>query len=97
LLVQKSQSPGKVDLKARASKYYLYSPNTSPLPHNDTQYSTSSQSLVDGSNPGTPQDSSLAGSGDDEMYEDSINVGDDDDYQYEAMESMPERIPKIKR
>ena len=60
-------------------------------------YSTSSQSMLEGSGPGTPLDSSLAGSGDDEMYEDSINVGDDDDYQFEAMESMPERIPKIKR
>lgn len=96
MLVQKSQSPGKADLKARASKYHQFT-NTSPLPHYDTQYSTSTQSLLEGSNPGTPQDSSLAGSGDDEMYEDSINVGDDDDYQYEAMESMPERIPKIKR
>jgi len=53
--------------------------------------------VLEGSGPATPVDSSLAGSGDDEMYEDSINVGDDDDYQYEAMESMPERIPKIKR
>jgi len=42
----------------------------------------------------------LAGSGVDDDYdidEDSNNVDDDDEYKGEAMESMPERIPKIKR
>lgn len=53
-----------------------------------------------GSCPGTPLDSSLAGSGVDEEYdidEDSNIVEDDYEYKSEAMESMPERIPKIKR
>lgn len=45
-------------------------------------------------------DSSFGGSGADEDYEmdeDSNIVDDDDEYKGEAMESMPERIPKIKR
>ena len=54
----------------------------------------------EGSAPGTPMGSSFGGSGADEDYdidEDSNTVDDDDEYKVEAMESMPERIPKIKR
>ena len=54
----------------------------------------------EGSAPGTPMDSSFGGSGVDEDYdidEDSNIIDDDYEYKSEAMESMPERIPKIKR
>lgn len=65
--------------------------------------STPAQSLSvvgEGSAPGTPIGSSFGGSGADEDYdidEDSNIIDDDFDYKCEAMESMPERIPKIKR
>lgn len=54
----------------------------------------------EGSAPGTPMGSSFGGSGVDEDYdidEDGNLIDDDDEYKGEAMESMPERIPKIKR
>ena len=65
--------------------------------------STPAQSLSvvgEVSAPGTPLGSSLAGSGVDEDFdidEDSNTLEDDDEYRGEAIESMPERIPKIKR
>lgn len=65
--------------------------------------STPAQSLSlagEGSAPGTPMDSSFGGSGAEEDYdidEDSNMIEDDDEYKVEAVESMPERIPKIKR
>ena len=46
-------------------------------------------------------DSSIGGSGAEEedydIDEDSNMIEDDDEYKVEAVESMPERIPKIKR
>ena len=56
----------------------------------------------EGSAPGTPMGSSFGGSGADEdvdydIDEDSNIIDDDYEYKCEAMESMPERIPKIKR
>ena len=54
----------------------------------------------EGSAPSTPLGSSFGGSGADEDYdidEDGNIIDDDYEYKCEAMESMPERIPKIKR
>ena len=54
----------------------------------------------EGSAPGTPMGSSFGGSGadeDDDIDEDSNTIEDDDEYNVETVESMPERIPKIKR